>query len=438
MITEDIADFVATFDLKSAPADLLPRVRETFLDSYGVMLAGSREESAQLAAGWVRSQGAKGDCRLFADAGLRTSAANAALANGVAAHTLDYDHFGHQSAVMVPCVLAAGEAKGVSGWDLIEAYVVGVEVSTLLANGMGEEAKSIGLHPAGLCGTFGATAAAAKILHLTRQQIQVALGIGASMTSGLSQNFGTMVKPLHLGNAARNGIMAAELAAIGFTAHASILDEPSGFFGALNAADVSENLGKSFRFLEPGIAFKAYPCPYSSQRAVDAIIKIAEGQNIMPSDVMEITCAAAPKTFRVLIHHRPTTSLEAKFSLEYLLAAGIAFKTISEECFDLKHVGDPTMRGLVEKVRLVDAPLERGTPGEGAVTVQVKTRAAVFAETVSYAPGHPKNPLSWDKLAEKFRQCARQGGVDGPALSRTLEMLTRIEEIADVKELTSC
>ena len=130
------------------------------------MLAGSREESAQLAARWVRSQGAQGDCRVFAQADWRTSAANAALANGVAAHTLDYDHFGHQSAVMVPCVLAAGEAKGVSGRALIEAYIVGVEVSTLLASAMGEEAKVIGLHPAGLCGTLGAAAAAAKILKL--------------------------------------------------------------------------------------------------------------------------------------------------------------------------------------------------------------------------------------------------------------------------------
>jgi len=437
-ITEDFAGFIASFDLESAPAELVPRVREAFVDSFGVMLAGSREESAQLAARWVRSQGAQGDCRVFAQLDLRTSAANAALANGVAAHTLDYDHFGHQSAVMVPCVLAAGEATGISGRALIEAYIVGVEVSTLLAKAMSEEAQEIGLHPAGLCGTLGATAAAAKIFNLTREQIQVALGIAASVTSGLSQNFGTMVKPLHLGNAARNGIMAAELASIGFTANPNILDQPGGFFNALNAQDVREKLGKSFRFVQPGIAFKAYPCPYSSQRAVDAIIKISERHNVAPGDVTEIGCAAAPNTFRVLIHHRPTTSLEAKFSLEYLMAAALAFKTISEECFEAKHVGDPMLRGLLEKVRSVDAPLERGTPGEGPVTVQVRTRAAVFEETVSYAPGHPKNPLSWDQLAAKYRSCARQGGVDEPALSRSLEMLTQIEEITDVRELTNC
>jgi len=108
-----------------------------------------------------------------------------------------------------------------------------------------------------------------------------------------------MVKPLHIGNAARNGISAAELTALGFTANANIFDQQGGFFGALRNEDTSEELGKRFRFLEPGIAFKAYPCPYSSQRAVDAIVKIVERHNVAPRDVMEITCAAAPATLPV-------------------------------------------------------------------------------------------------------------------------------------------
>jgi len=434
-MTEDVAGFAAAFSLRTAPAELLPRVREAFLDSFGVMLAGSREESARIAARWIRIERAEGSCAVIAQIDFRTSPANAALANGVAAHTLDYDHFGHQSAVMVPCVLAAGEAKGCSGRELIEAYIVGVEVSALLAKGMGKEAQGIGLHPAGVCGSLGAAAAAGKIFRLGPEQIQIALGIAASLTAGLSQNFGTMVKPLHLGNAARNGIMAAQLAAAGFTANPQIFDQAGGFFGALSAEETSEKLGKHFRFLQPGIAFKAYPCPYSSQRAVDAIIKIAERHNMIPDDVTEITCAAAPKTFRVLIHHRPTTSLEAKFSLEYLLAAGLKLRTIDEECFSPEHVNDPEMRGLVEKVRSIDAPLEREIPGEGDVTVQVRTRAAVFEETVTYAPGHPKNPLTWERLAEKYRACARQGEIQEPTLSRSLEMLSRIEDIDDVRDL---
>jgi 2-methylcitrate dehydratase PrpD len=300
---------------------------------------------------------------------------------------------------------------------------------------MSKEAHDIGLHPAGLCGTLGATAAAARLLGLAPGQIQTALGIAASMTGGLSQNFGTMVKPLHLGNAGRNGIMAAELASLGFTANPDIFDQKGGFFSGLSAQDTSEKLGKSFRFIEPGIAFKAYPCPYSSQRAVDAIVKIAERHQVKPLEVTEIICAAAPKTFRVLIHHRPSTSLEAKFSLEYLLAAGLVFKTISEECFALEHVGDPLLRGVVERVRLIDAPLERGTPGEGPVSVQVRTTAGVFEEIVSYAPGHPKNPLSWEKLAAKFRACARQGRFEEPVIGQSLEMLSRIDRLGDVREL---
>jgi 2-methylcitrate dehydratase PrpD len=236
-------------------------------------------------------------------------------------------------------------------------------------------------------------------------------------------------------NAARNGIMAAELAEMGFTGNSLIFDQPGGFFTALSGQAPGEKLGKSFRFLQPGIAFKAYPCPYSSQRAVDGIVKIAERHLVKLEDVTEISCAAAPNTFRVLIHHRPSTSLEAKFSLEYLLAAGLRFKSISEDCFESQHVSDPLMRGLVEKVHIIDAPLERGTPGEGPVTLRVKIGATVFEETVTYAPGHPKNPLSWDKLAAKYSACARQGGIAEPAVERSLEALSRIDEVGDVRTL---
>jgi 2-methylcitrate dehydratase PrpD len=238
-----------------------------------------------------------------------------------------------------------------------------------------------------------------------------------------------------LGNAAKNGIVAADLAAAGFTANPSILDQQGGFFGAVIAAEAEETLGKKFRFLEPGIAFKAYPCPYSSQRAVDAVIKIAERHSVNPRDVTAITCAAAPNTFRVLIHHRPTTSLEAKFSLEYLLAAGLALKTINDECFGLEHVNDPVMRDLVAKVRLVDSLAKRETPGEGAVTVQVHMADAVYEETVSYAPGHPKNPLPWQRLAAKYEDCARQAGFSETTIVNSLETLSRIEEIDHVREL---
>ena len=224
-MTEDVTGFVASFSLRTAPAELLPRVREAFLDSFGVMLAGSREESAQIAARWIRSERAAGPCAVIAQRDLRTSPANAALANGVAAHTLDYDHFGHQSAAMVPCVLAAGEAKGVSGRELIEAYIIGVEVSTLLANAMGKETKR------------SAFTLPVCALHWVRRPRRRKFWINARADSnrarnccvdggGISQNFGTMVKPLHLGNAARNGIVAAELAAAGFTAIQRFLINP--------------------------------------------------------------------------------------------------------------------------------------------------------------------------------------------------------------------
>ena len=179
--------------------------------------------------------------------------------------------------MIVPCVLAAGEARGISGLQLIEAYIVGVEVSTLFAKAISQEAQAIGLHPAGLCGTLGATTAAARIFALTGASTQTALGIAASLTAGLSQNFGTMVKPLHLGNAARNGIMAAELAEMGFTGNSTIFDQRGGFFTALSSQDTGEKLGKSFRFLAARDRVQGLSLRFTvPQRAVDGIVKIAE------------------------------------------------------------------------------------------------------------------------------------------------------------------
>jgi 2-methylcitrate dehydratase PrpD len=431
-LTEDVAGFITGFNLGAGSDGLVDRAKEAFLDSLGVMLAGACEESSRLIGGWVRKQAAPGESTVFAEGNLRTSAANAALANGVAAHTLDFDHSGHQSAVIVPCVLAVAESLGASGRNLLEAYIVGVEVSILLAQALGPEAKALQLHPSSICGSLGAAATACRLLGLKQNEVQVSLGIAASLASGLSQNFGTMVKPLHLGSAARNGILAAELSAAGFTANPEILDQKGVFFSELAPSAAAEHLGKIYEFLEPGISFKAYPCPYSSQRAVDAAIRLADRHDVKAADVEEIICVAAQNTFRVLIHHRPTTSLEAKFCLEYLLAAGITTRTIREEIFELDEVRDPVKQDLVERVRIVERPVPR-IHGEGDVTVQVRTRSGLlYEETVSHAPGHPKNPLSFERLAAKYRDCCRQGGLSETASAHSLEIVTRLEQVERV------
>jgi 2-methylcitrate dehydratase PrpD len=244
-----------------------------------------------------------------------------------------------------------------------------------------------------------------------------------------------MVKPLHLGSAARNGILAAELAAAGFTANPEILDEEGIYLNQL-ASCSPECLGKTHVFLQPGIAFKVYPCPYSSQKPIDAIIRLAQRYDLKPTDIEEIICLAPQNTFRVLIHHRPTTSLEAKFCLEYLLAAGIMARTVREDVFDIEQVRNPTMQRLVEKVHICEQPLPR-TP-DSEVTVRVETTSGyIYEQTVSHAPGHPKNPLSLERLQAKYRDCCRQGGLSDMAIADSLTIVMRMEENERVNELVT-
>ena len=153
---------------------------------------------------------------------------------------------------------------------------------------------------------------------------------------------------------------------MGFTANPEILDQKGVLFSELAPSAAAERLGKVYECLQLGLSFKAYPCPYSSQRAVDAVIRLADRHDLKPADVEEIACVAAQNTFRVLIHHRPTTDLEAKFCLEYLLAAGITTRTIREDIFELAQVRDRVMQDFVQRVRIVERPVPR-IHGEGGM-----------------------------------------------------------------------
>src|SRR5262245_15348425 len=162
--TQDIAQFAKNFGLSVGPEELANRAKATFLDSLGVMMAGLREEVSALIARWVRGQGAVGHSTVLVEDHFRTSAANAALANGVGAHSMDFDHLGHQSAVIVPCVLALAESLKAQGRSVLEAYIVGVEVSAFLETALAHEAKALQLHSSSICGSLGAAAAAARLL----------------------------------------------------------------------------------------------------------------------------------------------------------------------------------------------------------------------------------------------------------------------------------
>ncbi len=233
-ITEQLAHLIAETTYAQLPANAVTQAKRALLDTIGVTLAGHGEEAGRLITAWVEDVGGCQEAAVLGTT-LYTSPGLAALANGTLGHALDFDDVtehlrGHPSVPVTPVVLALGEAMGASGAEVITAFVVGVEVEAKIGKAMTSAHPRRGWHPTATIGPLGATAAAANLLGLTPAQVRMALGIAASKAAGLRQNFGTMTKPLHAGEAARSGVEAAQLAQRGFTADPQILEGRFGFF----------------------------------------------------------------------------------------------------------------------------------------------------------------------------------------------------------------
>ena len=220
--TSTVAEFVAKSRWEDCPAEAVDAARRAILDCLGVMLAGSVEPAARIVTEIARSEGGA-PLATVVGTSLRTGAVWASLANGTAAHALDFDDtnfamMGHPSAPVLSAALAAGELALADGRSLVHAFLLGFEVETTLAEVMNPPHYEKGFHATGTLGAMGAAAAAARLLGLDASQTRTALAVAASQASGLKENFGTMTKPFHAGHAARSGVLSALLAREGFTA----------------------------------------------------------------------------------------------------------------------------------------------------------------------------------------------------------------------------
>src|SRR6266850_7223893 len=261
--TQRVIDFVVKTQFEDIPTKGLEQAHIGILDCIGVALAGARQPAGAIGAEWARKAGGAPQATVWGQ-GFKTSAHDAALVNGTAAHALDYDDvtwglIGHPSVSLVPSVFALGETINASGQDVLHAYAVGFEVMAKLGRTtQPRHSLDGGWHATGTIGAFGATAACCKLLGLTAEQTGMALGIVYSMTSGNVSNFGTMCKPLHAGLAARNAVEAAQWAQRGFTSVPHPFDGPRSFHEVYSrglAADMAPlaELGREYELVVRGV-----------------------------------------------------------------------------------------------------------------------------------------------------------------------------------------
>lgn len=412
---ERIADFIADLSFLDLPGRAVEVATDAITDALGVGLAGSQEPLAvPLLATQPCSPNGPGAPLLGTT--LRASAADAALYNGAVIHALDYDDlshpaYAHPSAHLVPVLLSLGVTDGVDGRHIVTAYVAGLEVEGRLGRALNMPHYLHGWHTTGTFGTLAAAAAAARLLDLDGSRVALALGIAASMASGLRSNFGTMTKPLHAGLAARNGVLAALLAREGFTASPNALDGEFGFLAAYQHGkrddSVWDDLGSSWEITSRyGLAIKPYPSCGATHPAIEAALAVrsALGDRAIES-VRVHTNSFSDK---ILVYSDPAEGLEAKFSMQYCVAAALATGEVGLSSFRDEAVRVRSVRDLLGKTEVsVSTDPQVRDSSEFAATVTVTTGdGRESGRTVLVAKGKPERWLSGDELRRKFVECA--------------------------------
>jgi 2-methylcitrate dehydratase PrpD len=436
-----IADFIHG---ARVPPEASARAATAVKDTIGVMLAGTGEPAARIAQAMAAEDGV-GACRVLGTS-LQTSPELAALANGVSAHSLDYDDMcfvslAHPSCALVPAILATGELMHARLSALLDAYVIGFELECRLGNVMNpRHYHQRGWHCTSSIGTVGAAAAAARMLGLGADATQHALGIAASSASGLKENIGSMVKPLHAGMAARNGVMAARLAQRGFTASPHAIDGPQGYLVAMDSERDSldaavGDLGIRWEILHTGVTVKLYPSCAATHPPLDALIAMKRRERITADQVQAIDVEVDSMTPRLLIHPDPVTGLEAKFSMPFCAAAAIVYERIGIDTFDVDHIRNSTVQALMKHVSLrANEEFDKSAPLARARVTAYLRDGRVVSQAVDGARGYPGR-LTDEELATKFAGCAIRTLSESAANSAWAALMS-LDAMTDVRELT--
>jgi 2-methylcitrate dehydratase PrpD len=442
-VTAKLAKFVSSLSYESIPPKAMETVKIAVRDCLGVALAGSREEDAKICAEIARQENAKEETSVIGQR-FKTSPLNAALANGTAAHALDFDHsftlMGQPTAPIIPAIFALGESLGASGRRMIEAYVAGYEVTAKLVHSLRDSTHD-GWHAPSTLGSFGAAAGCGKLLGLSVAQVEMALGITASMAGGVVANFGTMTKPLHVGLGARNGVLAAKLARGGYTANAKAIESGFGFYQVLHQdAPIDEQpieeIGRSFSLLSDGLRIKPYPCGGLTHQVIDAVLEFRADHGLSPEMIEAVDVDVVKHTFDRIVFRVPQTGIQGKFCMPYLVSRAISDGRIGLDIFTDEAVRDQKVLKLAERVQMrLDTNLRKIDPAGRPcrVTVRLKNGQS-YTREAQHAKGGPEFPMTEAELEAKFFDCAKEV-MPVDMAQQALDYVARLETLDNIRPL---
>jgi 2-methylcitrate dehydratase PrpD len=454
-ITEHVARFVATTKYEDIPADVIELGKKSILDGLGLALAGSRAETGAISREYVESLRISGGKATIIGTSQKTAPRFAAFANGVSIHADDFDDtqlagakdrvYGllvHPTVPVLPAILALSEGRGISGKEFMLAYHLGVEVECKIAESMSPRHYQDGFHSTGTCGPFGSAAACSKILHFEPKKILNALGLAASHSGGLRENFGTMTKPFQAGHGAESGLASVELVALGWSAAEQILEADRGFFhafgGSYDPSAIMDHLGKPWTFSSPGVSLKPYPSGSLAHPAMTEIMRLIEANDLRPEQVEKVDIGANHSMTTTLLHHHPKTGLEAKFSMEFCLAVLLLQRKANLGDFSEKVVLRRDVQEMIARINFYVDPEAEGAGFDkmtSILRIHLKN-GKVISGQAAFAKGSPANPMSLEEAAAKFRGCAEYAGWPSAKAKEIIAFVRGLESAADVSALS--
>ena len=446
-LTSALARFASAPPFAAVPPAAAGIVRSGFIDTTATMIAGRAEPVVHIVREHFGERvGERGESSVIFGGG-RAAAADAALINGTAGHALDYDDValgGHPSTVLVPALLAEGEALGSSGADIMRAYLVGYEVWAELIGRDTDPHHEKGWHPTAVFGTVGAAAAIACLRRLPFEQARHAIALSASMASGVVANFGTMTKPLHAGRAASAGIEAVRLAMRGMTAAPDALEHHAGFLRAISPAgrlDLErpvQALGHELRIEDAGLSIKKYPMCYATHRVIDGVLDAAQREDLSVTEVAAVHAQIGKTQASMLRNHAPQTGLEAKFSLEFAVASALVARQVGLQELTDGFVRQSQIQDTMKKVSTATidttCPVEPMFAFADRVRIELSDGRQIDTGDIRFARGNAKLPLSSDELKRKFADCA--AGFRDDDAEGIYRQLAALESVADVRTLS--
>jgi 2-methylcitrate dehydratase PrpD len=450
--TRQTLEFCQSVSFDSLPREVVHLAKRHILDSLAVMVGGVSNEATHILHGVLSQQQGAPQASAVGMA-WRGPITAVALANGVAGHVLDYDDTQlatHRDAVYgllthpsVPCLAAAlpfAEARGRSGKDLLTAFAVATEVECRLADASFPRHYYEGFHSSGTFGHFAAAIGCAMLAGLTGPRLASAVGLAGAQAAGLRENFGTMTKSFHVGKAASNGALAVLLAEQGFTAAPDIFEAQRGFYRAAAGGFYPEKLvpklGRPWFYQDPGVSIKPHPSGSLTHPGMTLMLRLIKEHDIRPDQVVAIDVGTNQYMPNALKHPRPTTELEAKFSMQFCMAILVVDRKGGIAEFTDAATARPDVKAMIEKVNFYVHP-ELEALGYDQMWTQLDIRLA-DGRTVSgrtrVGRGHPEDPMSDEELGGKFRECA-EGVLSADQTSRTIDIVFGLDRAAHLAEL---